>query len=109
MAAVSPITSQSCARGWPHSTVREIDGLFQPQPLTVCLAANHNQPGDAKKGSNVIIDVVKGEGAAKDKAFTPVILLGSDCYEFARSTLTNSIAKFDEWKEVTVSTDRDDA
>jgi len=72
-------------------------------------ASNHNQPGDAKKGANVIIDTVKGEGAAKDKQFTPVVLLGSDCYGQVRNILTKGVAKLDEWKDVTVSTDRDDA
>ena len=72
-------------------------------------AANHNQLGDAKKGANVIIDVVKSEGVAKDKAFTPVVLLGSDCYDYVRKVLTEGIEKFDEWKDITTSTDRDDA
>ena len=71
------------------------------------LAYNHNQPGDAKKGVNVIVDVVKGEGAAKDKEFTPVVLLGSDCYDGVRSILTKAIGKFDEWKDISISTDRD--
>lgn len=72
-------------------------------------AANHKQRGDPKKGANVIIDLVKGEGAAKNREFTPVVLLGSDCYDVARTALTNAISKFDEWKDVTISTDRDDA
>ena len=55
-----------------------------------------------------MIDVVKGEGAAKDKEFTPVVLLGSDCYGNVRKILTRTVAKFDEWKEISVSTDRDD-
>jgi len=54
------------------------------------------------------VDVVKGEGVAKDKEFTPVVLLGSDCYNGARSILTKAIAKFDEWKGISISTDRDD-
>ena len=55
-----------------------------------------------------MIDVVKGEGAAKDKEFNPVVLLGSDCYRDVRKILTDAVAKFDEWKEISVSTDRDD-
>jgi len=71
-------------------------------------AYNLNQPGDPKKGVNVMIDVVKGEGAAKEKEFTPVVLLGSDCYNGVRNILTGAVAKFDEWKEISISTDRDD-
>lgn len=55
-----------------------------------------------------MIDVVKGEGAAKDREFAPVVLLGSDCYNTVRTILTKSIAKFDEWKDISISTDRDD-
>ena len=73
----------------------------------VCLAYNHNQLGDARKGANVIIDVVKGKGVAKDKEFTTAVLLGSDCYDHVRGVLTKAVAKFDEWKEISISTDRD--
>lgn len=55
-----------------------------------------------------MIDVVKGEGVAKDKEFTPVVLLGSDCYKVVGKALTEAVAKFDEWKEISISTDRDD-
>lgn len=71
-------------------------------------AYNHNQPGDAKKGVSVMIDVIKGEGVAKDKEFTPVVLMGSDCYNTVRGILTKAVTKFDEWKDITISTDRDD-
>lgn len=52
--------------------------------------------------------MVKGEGVAKDKEFTPVVLLGSDCYNLVRNILTKAVARLDEWKEITISTDRDD-
>ena len=55
-----------------------------------------------------MIDVVKGQGVAKDKKFTPVVLLGSDCYNSVKTILTSSIAKFDEWKDISISTDRVD-
>jgi hypothetical protein len=95
-------------RGWKDWTVREIASLFSAQRLTVCLAYNHNQPGDPTKGANIMIDVVKGEGAVKDKEFTPVVLLGSDCYDRVRGILTKAVTRIDEWKDITTSTDRDD-
>jgi hypothetical protein len=55
-----------------------------------------------------MVDIVKGEGVAKDREFTPVVLLGSDCYNGVRDILTKSIAKFDDWKDISISTDRDD-
>lgn len=55
-----------------------------------------------------MIDVIKGEGVAKGREFTPVVLLGSDCYDGVRDILTKSIARFDQWRDITISTDRDD-
>ena len=52
--------------------------------------------------------MVKGEWVAKDKEFAPAVLLGSDCYNDVKKTLSKAVAKFDEWKEISISTDRDD-
>ena len=51
--------------------------------------------------------MVKGEGVAEGKEFTPVVLLGSDCYRDVRKVLTEAIAKFGEWEGISVSTDWD--
>ena len=75
--------------------------------MMISLAYNHKQPGDPKKGANAIIDVVKREGAAKNKEIPPVILLGSDCYNFVTGTLTKAIETFEDWKDISTSTDRD--
>jgi hypothetical protein len=54
-------------------------------------AYNRDQPGNAKKAASFIADVIKGERIGKEKKFTQY-----SCYNGARSTLTKSIAKFDE-------------
>jgi len=71
------------------------------------VAHNGKQQGDPQKGAHVIIDVVKGEGAAKNKPFVPVVLLGSDCYQFVRDILEGRIERMDDWKEISCSTDHD--
>jgi len=71
------------------------------------VAHSGNQQGDPKKGARVIIDVVKGEGAAKDKPFVPVVLLGSDCYQLVKNILEKDIEKIEDWKKITCSTDYD--
>ena len=70
-------------------------------------AQSGKQQGDPKKGARVIINVVKGEGAAKDKPFVPVVLLGSDCYQVVKNVLEKDIEKIEDWKKITCSTDYD--
>lgn len=68
-------------------------------------ASNGKQPGDPKRGVEVIIDVVKGEGIAAGKEFTPVIALGSDAYATIKDAATHALERLENWKEVTMSTD----
>ena len=75
--------------------------------MMISLAYNHKQPGDPRKGVNVIIDVVKREGVAKNKAIPPAILLGRDCYNSVTGILTKAIETFEDWKDISTSTDRD--
>ncbi|KAI0789104.1 hypothetical protein C8Q75DRAFT_793392 [Abortiporus biennis] len=71
-------------------------------------AYNGMQPGDPKKAVEVIIDVVKGEGFAKDKKSLTVVALGSDAYRIIKEACTNTSTLLDEWKELTESTDLDE-
>ncbi|KAG6818670.1 hypothetical protein H0H93_002997 [Arthromyces matolae] len=66
---------------------------------------NLKQPGDPKKGVEVMIDVVRGEGQAKGKPFPTVLELGSDCYTSTKAVCENMLTSLEEWKEVTFSTD----
>ncbi|KAF8148854.1 hypothetical protein B0H34DRAFT_735591 [Crassisporium funariophilum] len=74
-----------------------VDGALQ--------AYNGNQPGNPLKGVQVMVDVVKGEGLATGKAFPSCVVLGTDCYNAAKTSSLNSITRLEEWKDVSVSTD----
>lgn len=66
---------------------------------------NGQQPGDPKKGVQVMIDVVKGEGAAKGKKFPTVLALGSDSYQTIKDRAEQTLRDLEEWAHVTKSTD----
>ncbi|KAF8996335.1 short chain dehydrogenase [Cyathus striatus] len=68
-------------------------------------AFNNKQPGDPKKGVEVIADIVRGEGLAKDKPFPRSIALGTDCYNTVKTVSEAALSKAEEWKEVSKSTD----
>jgi len=89
-----------------------ISRISDYEPITTkvqqgLVAYNGNQPGDPKKGVQVMIDVVKGEGVAANKPFVPVVLLGSDCYRIVRDILEKNVERMDDWKEISGSTDHE--
>jgi len=81
---------------YPEITRRAHEGLE---------AHNGKQLGDPKKGVEVIIDIVKGEGAAKGRTVPPVLQLGSDCYTLVTGACNKTLQNLEEWKDVIVSTD----
>lgn len=64
-----------------------------------------NQPGDPKKGVELMIDVVKGEGAAKGKEMPLRLPMGSDALEVVRKKCLETLKTCDEWEEAIKSTD----
>ncbi|KAL0576111.1 hypothetical protein V5O48_005858 [Marasmius crinis-equi] len=68
-------------------------------------AYNGKQPGDPKRGVEVILDLLHGQGLAKDKPFPTSIQFGSDCYNTAKDHCEAALANLEEWKEVSHSTD----
>ncbi|KAH7923192.1 NAD(P)-binding protein [Leucogyrophana mollusca] len=62
-------------------------------------------PGDPKKGVEVMIDVIKGEGEAQGKAFPTVLAVGSDCYNGVKGASELTLNRLEEWKGLTISTD----
>ncbi|KAF8878012.1 short-chain oxidoreductase [Gymnopilus junonius] len=75
----------------------DMEAMFQ--------AFNWNQPGDPIKGVQAIIDVVRGEGVAKGKAFPSDLLLGSDCYKAVEESTKYNSKLLEEWKEVACGAD----
>ncbi|KAH7903354.1 hypothetical protein BJ138DRAFT_160743 [Hygrophoropsis aurantiaca] len=69
------------------------------------VAYNGKQPGDPNKGVEIMIDVVKGEGEEKGKAFPTVLALGSDCYNGVKEASEKTLSRLEEWKDLTISTD----
>ncbi|TFK37144.1 hypothetical protein BDQ12DRAFT_653014 [Crucibulum laeve] len=68
-------------------------------------AYNGKQPGNPLKGVEVILDVVRGEGAAAGKSFPRGLALGTDCYNVVKVESDKTLARIEEWKEVSFSTD----
>jgi hypothetical protein len=52
-----------------------------------------------------MIDVIKGEGAAKGKEFPTALLMGSDCYNTVKDILEGTLETNEVWKDVICSTD----
>ncbi|KAF8906338.1 hypothetical protein CPB85DRAFT_1436984 [Mucidula mucida] len=68
-------------------------------------AADMNQPGDPKKGVKVILDVVRGEGAAAGKSVPSTVLVGSDSFDVVQRELARMNKFQTEWADLTKSTD----
>ncbi|ESK85511.1 retinol dehydrogenase 8 [Moniliophthora roreri MCA 2997] len=68
-------------------------------------ALDGTQAGDPRRGVEVILDVVRGEGLVKDMPFQKSVQLGSDCYTVAKGECENALKRLEEWKKVTFSTD----
>ncbi|TFK39239.1 hypothetical protein BDQ12DRAFT_604317, partial [Crucibulum laeve] len=68
-------------------------------------AYNGKQPGNPLKGVEVILDVVRGEGAAAVKSFPRGLALGTDCYNVVKAESEKILTRIEEWKEVSFSTD----
>ena len=66
---------------------------------------DNKQPGDVKKGADVIVDVLSKTGIAKGKEVPARLVLGSDCQQVIRGKLKETEELLDEWKEISFSTD----
>ncbi|KAJ6544483.1 short-chain oxidoreductase [Mycena capillaripes] len=69
------------------------------------LAYDGKQPGDPAKGVEVVIDIVRGEGLAAGKAFPTSVALGSDCYKVIKAEAEAVLARLEEWRPLSESTD----
>jgi NAD(P)-dependent dehydrogenase (short-subunit alcohol dehydrogenase family) len=70
---------------------------------------NDFMPGDLARGAARIVDVVKREGIASGKPWTVRVALGSDGMGFAKQKCEAQLKSIDMWKDVSLSTNRDDA
>lgn len=64
-----------------------------------------NQPGDVKKGCNVVVDALTGTGVGAGKDLPVRVVLGSDCEKAISDKCSSTMQLLDEWREVLRSTD----
>jgi hypothetical protein len=67
-----------------------------------------NQPGDPVKLVEIILDIVRHEGAASGKEIPFRLPLGSDCYEDIKTKCEETLRLLDGWGPIIRSTDHDD-
>lgn len=65
---------------------------------------NGNQPGDARKGVERIIDVVKGENGIAGKEWPHSLLLGPDAVLGIRKKCEDVLRQVAEWEALSTST-----
>ena len=70
-----------------------------------CIAANGKQPGDPLKAAQLLVELVHGEGAVKDKELPTTIGFGTDYYEGVKEITEGTLKRMVEWEQVTRSTD----
>ncbi|GAQ38303.1 hypothetical protein AtubIFM55763_010056 [Aspergillus tubingensis] len=70
-----------------------------------CLEWSGNQPGDPKKGAELVVEAVKGEGSCKGMELPLRLPLGSDTFGIVRNTCQGLMRVWDEWDGVTSRTD----
>jgi hypothetical protein len=69
------------------------------------IAYNGKQPGDPLKGVKAIVDIVRAEDQAAGKEFPRQVVLGTDCYNEAKGQTEKIVARLEEWKGISFSTD----
>lgn len=59
------------------------------------------QKGDPDKAMEVVVDVVRGEGAAMGRPWPLYLVLGDDAEEGIKEKCGKLLKHLDEWKDVT--------
>ncbi|EPQ58827.1 NAD P-binding protein [Gloeophyllum trabeum ATCC 11539] len=72
-------------------------------------AVHGKQPGCPKKGAQVVVDVIRGEGPAAGRDIHNTMAVGSDVYGVIEEECVATLKRLQDWKEVTQSTDVEDA
>lgn len=65
---------------------------------------HENQPGDPKKATDCIVDVVRGEGEAAGKTLPNRLPVGTDAFDIMRERCSEIIRICDEWEHVSTDT-----
>ena len=66
---------------------------------------HEKQPGDPKKATDCIVDVVRGEGKAAGKSLPHRLPVGAEAFAKMRERCSEIVKICDEWEHVTADTD----
>ena len=92
---------------WDQSGFRsDLDDL-RNMCINYAKGFNNTQSGDPKKGVDIMIDLVKGEGAFKGKEVPERLPLGKDAVDIIRLKCEKTLKILNEWEGVSSSTDFD--
>ena len=67
-----------------------------------------NQPGDAVKLAERVVDLVRNEGVAKGKTVPLRMPFGQDALEMIKKKCLDTLKLLEDWEDVIVSTERDE-
>ena len=65
---------------------------------------HNNQPGDPKKATDIIVDIVRAEGKAVGMTLPARLPVGADAFEKMREKSFKVLKQCDEWEEITSDT-----
>lgn len=69
---------------------------------------SERQPGDPVKLSEIVVDLVRGEGVAKGREVPFRLPLGIDCYDEIKAKCEETLKLLEDWKDVIRGTDHED-
>ncbi|KAK4156060.1 hypothetical protein C8A00DRAFT_41437 [Chaetomidium leptoderma] len=74
----------------------------------VAVETDGNERGDARKGVELMVDVIRGEGCASGRKLPPRLPIGEDAVRVIEGTCRNMLKVIDVWRSHVVrTTDRD--
>ncbi|EPE33312.1 NAD(P)-binding Rossmann-fold containing protein [Glarea lozoyensis ATCC 20868] len=91
------ILSAERIQEYEESAVGYVRGMLQE--------TDGKQPGDVKKGCDVIVDVLTKRGVAEGREIPLRLVLGTDCQAAIREKLESTAKLLDDWQEIGASTD----
>ena len=69
-----------------------------------CYGADKNQPGDPRKATDIVVDLVHGDGVAAGKEWPERLPLGPDGVEAVRVNSKAKLGICDEWESIVSQT-----
>lgn len=87
--------------------IADYDPIMEPLRNTFD-AYDCNQPGDPKKGAQLIVEILTKSGRVADKTIPVRIPLGSDAIAFIGQKCHETLKVLEDWEGLSKSTDHDD-